>query len=577
MSNYYDFATNPQTYAPTNPNATPGWMPGAQAPPGQGPVTPQSAEAVLNQNDQSLSLGAERALKDYEKSDLATQRAEASIRAEEGLRQQTSRQMQPYYDQLQRANAQPLPAQPQQTPIPKAPTMQDAQKQDPNQAWLTAAMFLGVLGGALTRRPITNALSAFTGVVQGYTEAQNQNFEHAMKTWEAANKEALEKNAEAQKAYERILKSRDLSIEQKQLSLQIEAMRHQDQTMQQAAQTKDELTIATLYDKRAEMEQKFAQSSKQAVEEAYQQRARAQVQAHPEVVKAIGEYRQPLPTTLGRTGYQGAYITELRNAVLDAYPNYDATKFAGRQAAERVNATTDPRVAQRTAIDFSVGRGGQQAQSLNVAIDHLTVLDGLADALHNGQINEVNKLKNYLQTQAGMSAPTTFDAAKQVIGQEIIKAIVVNGGGVTERQEAARYVNAARSPEQLHNMVTMYQRLMAGQLHGLEQRYMSGTGRQDFEDKYLTPVTRDTLQKVFEGGIPANSNDFNDHINRLADSFQRGAMGAATGLVGRLDQPLAGVPSGTWTGNIPGYDRGRGLPAGWSINPSNPPPNQTGQ
>jgi hypothetical protein len=144
-----------------------------------------------------------------------------------------------------------IPQPPEPTKIPKAPTLQDAQAQDPNHMWLTAAMLLGTLGGSLTRRPLTNALSAFSGVIEGYNTGQNQNFEKLSKQWEMANKEALETQAQADKRYQQILDSTKLSMEQKQIAIQLEGMRQKDEAMISAAKMKTLEVAAQLQDVRA--------------------------------------------------------------------------------------------------------------------------------------------------------------------------------------------------------------------------------------------------------------------------------------------------------------------------------------
>lgn len=539
-------------------------------PMGPGSILFSDPGGALSQRDPILSLGRDQAMVDAK---AAADRAEQSIGDREDFMRRRAAALSPLRDAQARAAAQPAPSPPQAQQPPKVPTMEDAQQQTWQQEWLTAAMFLGALAGGATRRPLTNSLAAFTGMVEGYNNGQKQKFDQSMRTWEAENKRVQEANDQANKAYDRILKARDLDNEQKLLMLQIEAARWDDQPMAQAATTRDRIAVAQLHDQRLRYgaELRGAQGRR---DEEQQQRAVQWVNG-PEGIRraqAIANYQLPAPSTLGRTGYQGALNTELMNKVLELNPSYDATLYGGKQSAARVEATIDPMTVRRTEIAFSAGVEARSVRSLNVAVDHLSVLEKLSTALKNGDINVINKYKNYLQTEIGAAAPTNFNAAKQIIGQEIVKAVVNNGGGVTERQEAARYVSDAKSPDQLIGLVRTYERLMAGQLHGLQQQYEGGGGRKDFNAAFLRPETRETLERIFSADIPQPSNELADHLQRLAEKIQSGAgtiAGAAAGAVERStpgpDRPAAG----TLTSQIPGYSRGRGrrLPQGWSLTP----------
>ena len=109
---------------------------------------------------------------------------------------------------------------------------------------------------------------------------------------------------------------------------------------------------------------------------------------------------------------------------------------------------------------------------------------------------------NKVAEQTGKPAPTSFDAAKQIVAQEVIKAIVNNGGGVTERQEASQYISSASSPEQLAQVIQTYQQLMGGQLSSLKLQYEQSTGRKDFEEK-LTPGAKKLFAPRIKNETPA--------------------------------------------------------------------------
>lgn len=190
-------------------------------------------------------------------------------------------------------------------------------------------------------------------------------------------------------------------------------------------------------------------------------------------IKAVGTYRQPAPA--GRTSPVGIKFMTMVN---QAYPSYDASQYATKTKARN---------------DFATGKNGNTVRSLNVAISHLDTLGQLSGALNNGDIPLANRIGQAWSQQTGSSAPTNFDSAKQIVGDEVVKAIIGTGGSQADREEAAKQISRASSPGQLAGVIQTYQRLLGGQLGGLKQQYEKTTGLQDFED-YLSPEVRSKLQ-----------------------------------------------------------------------------------
>lgn len=195
---------------------------------------------------------------------------------------------------------------------------------------------------------------------------------------------------------------------------------------------------------------------------------------------AVGTYRQPAPA--GRTSPTGIKFMTMVN---QAYPSYDASQYGSKVKARN---------------DFATGKNGNTVRSLNVAVQHLDQLGQLSTAMANGDVQMVNKIGNYFATQTGGPAPSNFNAAKQIVGDEIVKAIIGAGGGVSDREEAAHNISAASSPQQLAGVIKTYQGLLSGQLVGLKRQYEKNTGLNDFED-FLAPETKAKLQAHGSGEI----------------------------------------------------------------------------
>ena len=187
------------------------------------------------------------------------------------------------------------------------------------------------------------------------------------------------------------------------------------------------------------------------------------------LIDAIGTGKMAPPSGLALNHPR---MQQILAQVAAKYPEFDATDYQGRLKAAR---------------DFSTGPQGRQAQSFNVALAHLDTLGQLADALGNGNTQIVNKVGNFFATQTGAPAPTDFNAAKKIVGDEVTKAIIGAGGGVGDREAAQKVIDAANSPAQLSGVIKTYKEMMVGQLGGLEQTYLRTTGRQDFRGKFLSP------------------------------------------------------------------------------------------
>jgi hypothetical protein len=441
MSDPYNFATMAAT-----PNLSP----------------PQSA---LAPPQSVLSAGRDQAMQD---ADAAAQLAQQDVNRERAQLQQRG-QLAPLRQDLQKSGAefsrQLQQPPPQQQAPPKPPTMEDAQQQTWQQEWLTAAMFLGVLGGALTRRPLTNSLAAFTGMVEGVNEGNKQKFDASMKTWEAENKRVLEANESANKTYERILKSKELDFEQKKVMLQLAAMEIKDDAMAQAAVTHDQIAVAQLHDQRLRYGQELRGAQERRDREtAEQQEQRATQWVNgPDGLKraqAIANYQIPAPTTLGRTGYQGALNTALMSKVLELNPDYSANQFK----AEGIRQTT-PAMAERAGAmsrERTLGSATANTEiNINKAGPVIEIAAQAANAVPATAFKRINELYQAAAEEIGDPAIRRFKLANEELA--LVWAAVLNPRSnvvtVSAQEHARKLIAASDSPEAYQAVLENIKRL----------------------------------------------------------------------------------------------------------------------
>lgn len=426
---------------------------------------------------------------------------------------------------VEKALDQPTPAMPEQQASSEPP--QPNFGKDAMQ-WLAVSAVLAGITGALTRRHATNALSAFSGAINGYRQGKMDVFDQQYKTWQAENQKALEASRELWKRRDAILQDRKLNIDEKMARLQMIDSETQDQVGYQTAQMKNfllythnqdllqnKITQLELQTERLNnaKEQKDAESvSKTGLTLAELTDAQKKIMAEVKQTAPPGETTQQFmqryqqawqQSGIGVVGQSvesvGDLIGQGKMAPLSAfalrsqwgqnvmayvkehYPNYTGTEYAA---------------SQRTEIGFAQGKQGDQVRAINVAIDHLATADQLVDALQNGEVQRINQIGQQWAIETGSAAPTNLETASLIIGQEMVKAVVAGGGGVTERSAAGSAFSNVKSPEQLHGAIQTVRRLMAGQLQGLERQYRSGVGgRRDFDEELrLSPQAREALK-----------------------------------------------------------------------------------
>lgn len=148
--------------------------------------------------------------------------------------------------------------------------------------------------------------------------------------------------------------------------------------------------------------------------------------------------------------------------------------------------------ALNAANRIATGPWGVQVRSLNNAIGHLALLNDLASALQNGDIQLVNNIVQMIAQATGDSRVTNFETAKVIVADEVAKAITTGGGSVADREQAQQAFSRAESPEQLVGAVEVSRLLLGRQLGGLKIQYDATTRGQGapFSDFITRDVQR---------------------------------------------------------------------------------------
>jgi hypothetical protein len=285
------------------------------------------------------------------------------------------------------------------------------------------------------------------------------------------------------------------------------------------------------------------------------------------MAQAIAGY-QEAPLTGYAMSRPGSAGPDVMAEVFKINPDYQAARY--------------PEV-NRAMSEFGSGKLGSITRSMNVGIQHLDSIDALGKALQNGDVRLINSVAQAVKTELGVPAPVTFDAAKQIVADEIVKAIVGYSGAVNDRESMQEKLNKANSPEQLLAVTKEFRTLMAGQLQGLRKQYEDATGFKSgpfaFDNK-LMPATKRELGVVdsaesgadkggglavapADKGIPSITND-----QAGRDAFAKLAPGARFVTPNGEVRTKSGTPAPTTTPATTAPTRPANVPPGSMYSPS---------
>ena len=154
--------------------------------------------------------------------------------------------------------------------------------------------------------------------------------------------------------------------------------------------------------------------------------------------------------------------------------------------------------AQRKASgDFASGAQGKMINANHTALSHIDALIGLQSGLNNGEMQTANQIKNYFSQKTGNGNVTSYKAARDVVGKEIMNAIVAGGGGIEERLQAQKNLSSDLSDEQFSANVAAYKDLMTARNNSLVQQ-----GRSlGVNDKILNPFGSKSAAEQQQGGM----------------------------------------------------------------------------
>ena len=160
-------------------------------------------------------------------------------------------------------------------------------------------------------------------------------------------------------------------------------------------------------------------------------------------------------------------------------PTFDESHFSNRAAYQK---------------SLDSGKLGDTVVSFSNAAHHLNTLAEYASNLDNTDSPMFNKLKNFVETQTGKPAPTTFEGMKNIVTDEVVKAVIGSKGALGDRKALNEQISNISSMPQLITFVNEIKHLMINNLDRQGERYNRVTGKNDFWEN----VVRMDKNKFFE-------------------------------------------------------------------------------
>ena len=204
-------------------------------------------------------------------------------------------------------------------------------------------------------------------------------------------------------------------------------------------------------------------------------------------VKALSEGRMQFPSGFA---LKSPYWQKMLQLVAQYDPSFDAVEYNARARA-RTDATS--------------GKLAQNNNALNTGIGHVWQLAQAVDALHNGNWQSMNAVKNWWNAEFGGTAPTNFEAIRDRVAPEITKVWRGAGGAESDIKRDIGTLSTAKSPAQLYGALSEIAGLMQSKIEANEAQYGNIMGPMAGKLQMITPQSQEVLKRLESYSQPRQS------------------------------------------------------------------------
>ena len=373
---------------------------------------------------------------------------------------------------------------------------------------------IGMVVGGGAKENAQASMSAMNGMLEGHQKGRADLYKQELSTFDKNFKSMVQKHAEFRKEMEDAVKLASTDKEGAMADAKLAA-----------AKAGSNITKAMLEQGRLLDAYKFVDESQAGVDKAVTAEAKLRADAakeveaerrhreslaHAEKMRELSDaHAEKMARMKGGAGgapLSGMSPKELFEETAKAIANYaerppalrDPQRNALLARARQINPNYneagygDRDIAYRNWINPN-GAGFKQIAAFTTVAGHLETLDKLGVALKNNDTQAINSAYNWFQTATGDPSVTNFNAAKQAVAAETIKAITGTAGALRDREEAAAIFGAVQSPAQLKGAIGTVKELINSRLQTSQAMFEAGTGRQNF-DELLPPIVKQTFR-----------------------------------------------------------------------------------
>ena len=449
-------------------------------------------------------IGAARGAVEQAKQEQQVIGAEGEAKAAKDFATAEKGAMQEYQGKMER---EPLPAF-----IPSKENAQDL------AMLFSLVSVIGMVVGGGAKENAQASMSAMNGMLEGHQKGRADVYKQELSTFDKNFKSMVQKHAEFRKEMEDAVKLASTDKEGAMADAKLAAAKA-GSNITKAMLDQGRLLDAYKFvdESQAGVDKAVAAEAKirsDAAKEVEAERRHKEALAHAEKMRALSDAHAEKMARMksgGDAAVSGMSQKELFEDAAKAIANYaekppalrDPQRNALLARARQINPTYneagygDRDIAYRNWINPN-GAGFKQIAAFTTVAGHLDTLDKLGEALKNKDTQAINSAYNWFQTATGDPSVTNFNAAKQAVAAETIKAITGTAGALRDREEAAAIFGAVQSPVQLKGAISTVKELINSRLQTSQAMFEAGTGRRNFEE-LLPPIVKRTFQT---GGAP---------------------------------------------------------------------------
>jgi muramidase (phage lysozyme) len=378
-------------------------------------------------------------------------------------------------------------------------------------------MALAAFAGGRAAQPLTGALTAMSGALDGMNQGNKEAYDRAFHIWDMQTDGALKLVNIQNNEIRNILEDQRMADNEKAAHLQtlfagyqmdqsaaalregnwMKVWQMHESSENLAKQARFHADDIKRYDEDRKSREKIAADRQTSDEQRdlFSDLQIARATGDPDQIKAAEQAVEDFNAVHGKG------VGQARSAPAMFMQQF---KKENPQAtsSELADAMGEYRRVQSLEGGFASGVLGRQVVSLNTVADHLSLAREYFAALNNGQIPRANQIANRIAVELGKPEVTNFRAGRDIMADEVVRLLTTTGGTEADREGMQSRLADFFSPEQGKGVLQVLDRFVAGRFNALQQQYAQGDPKRQeyFRNNLLTDKSRQIFGDVGGSG-----------------------------------------------------------------------------